>query len=286
VKVTGHGADDEYLQNEFDVLGMIYNKSSNSMRTTIPKPLLFTQFQRNNVYFQTAIIGKSLMRPVTLRVPNPWRQSLLWKRLSSTLDWLVKFHQEFTEDTILVGQILRDWVEPAFRTYQNQQGISRSVNSLFELVVHTCENNAMLGLPSTCEHGDYYDRNVLFQRDGIGVIDWEHAVTGKFPYLDIFIMPLALLMLDVRQYGESSVFPLYNTHNPYQRVAAMYIDGYFNMMKIPKQLSDVFLTLTIVHVVNRFSALDDQSSMGQARRFQLLLDLLASHISDAEAFGI
>ena len=178
VKVQKDSLHLPLLENEYECLKALHgHEGLQDLRKSIPRPLFFGQMAGHPVMVETYVPGVPFSKFSRRRDPG-------W--FLRVFEWLKAFHVGTLHATRLltredIGVYFLQPLESAMRTI-NKCG---SFGTFLDSFRQKAEELSGAGLPFVFSHNDLSLNNIRFQRDRIGVIDWEFSRDPDLPLSDL-----------------------------------------------------------------------------------------------------
>ena len=166
--------DEKGLFREYKILNFLHNRSQN-IRSTIPQPVLFENYEGRNILVMTALDGK-IMKPVESRYSED---------LKTAISWLIEFNTQIGRKNF---EHFLNYVKKNILFFDSTYKLSRveeqHLMEVYKIFKSSLRNNRSNRI--TLNHGDFQHSNILVRNNKIvGVVDWQFANWG-LPITDLW----------------------------------------------------------------------------------------------------
>jgi thiamine kinase-like enzyme len=198
-----------------------------------PKPYGFHEVNGYFVLIEDFIVGKKIFR---------FRRRM--QLIDQAFDALIKLHktlrgEDFILDDAQFDKLLRSPVQEF-----NAQNTSTIFTSQCDRLLRILENYKNTLFPRIPQHGDFSFVNVLFERQGVKIIDWEDFGEIILPLYDVFTL-INSLYFDLR------LFSNYTNNNPINILFNRKIREYCNTFNIHPKLVSLLYPISLVIFYNK-----------------------------------
>jgi len=189
VKTTRNNGYRGLLEKEFSKLKNVRERLTDcQLKENLPRPIIFTEVNDFPLFITTVFCGRSLA--MMIRGKHWGKKKIIKKYLSEVLSWLIKFQKIGLRNESSEDFFSSKLTDTKLLEIDNFYGNKYKSSSL-ELINRFQKEGSNQLIPVTACNGDFHLGNVISNKRGFGIIDWEDYLEKDCPLLDFYHLFIA-----------------------------------------------------------------------------------------------